>query len=74
MDRVRYTIEIPGGTVGWKLLREQKEQLIRMSFRTNTRSADCVALEGVINFLDYLQDEAVNAGYLEDDIFGKDTE
>ena len=54
--------------INWALLREQKAALVRMAMT----GQDNQALDGIINLLDTLQDEAVSSGLADEEIvFGE---
>ena len=53
--------------INWALLREQKAALVRMAMT----GQDNQALDGIINLLDALQDEAVRSGLTDaENVFG----
>ena len=66
--KVTITLE----NVDWKLLQEQKESLVKHAMDTKESDLrDC--LDGVINFLDAIQDAAVNQNQVtEKEVFGID--
>ena len=54
--------------INWALLREQKSALVRMAMT----GQDNQALDGIVNLLDNLQDEAVSSGLADEvTVFGK---
>ena len=56
-------------SVDWPLLRKQKAALLRKTFDMLRDDPDAVLLEGLIELLDHIQDEA--AAYLgEEAVFG----
>jgi hypothetical protein len=61
--------------IDWELLREQKHQLIALAFSDTATIKETEALEGVINLLDTIQDEAVSSGLADEEtVFGKKTD
>ncbi|MEK9137385.1 MAG: hypothetical protein AAB393_09700, partial [Bacteroidota bacterium] len=52
------TISIPTHTVDWPLLRKQKEELVRVMMDKKTTRPLQEALEGIVGFLDDVQDRA----------------
>lgn len=65
-----YNIEIKN--VDLNLLRQQKEKLIELQYRTFDNGSPVIltkeyeALEGIINLIDHIQDEAVNQHSLDE--------
>jgi len=51
-------VGIPADTVDWTLLRKQKAELVRVMMNKKTRRPLRDALEGIIGFLDDVQDRA----------------
>ena len=63
------------GTPDWKLLRQQKLHLLEIldDKKSNVTAEQRQSIEGLINFLDSVQDAAVTSKlYTEEDVFGKE--
>jgi len=54
----RKTVSIPADTVDWALLRKQKAELVRVMMNKRTRRPLREVLEGIVGFLDDVQDRA----------------
>jgi hypothetical protein len=63
------TIELEN--VDWIMLREQKLQLLlQLSFLERTQQIKkAEGLQGLLNFIDYLQDQAVTAGVPKEHVY-----
>lgn len=60
--------------INWKDLRKQKQTLVQLSIKYNA-IGDVITsenLEGVISLIDEIQDEALSAGFTEEEVFGKE--
>ena len=58
-------------TLNWPLLRDQKQTLLMLRDNVHVTPADAEHLDGIINLIDALQDEAVDSGSVsETEVFG----
>lgn len=57
--------------INWEMLRAQKEILLGMAMRVDHPPYETLALDGIINLLDAIQDEAVDSGIADEvTVFG----
>lgn len=72
-DDVPFPPPQPG--IDWPLLRTQKNHLVAMAMRPNCPAAQAEVLDGVVNLLDSIQDDAVAKGQAtEAEVFGSEDE
>jgi len=76
---MNYDIKIKG--IDLDLLREQKEVLLKLQWRSDSsgtnivNSKEFLALEGIVNLIDHIQDEAVEQHSLdENEVFNLNKE
>lgn len=78
-EDVTYPTEMVIRCPDWKLLREQKDTLLKINFNEkdypNLTKKDINHIEGIIEFIDYIQDTAVDeCGLPENKVFRKNKE
>ena len=71
MLRVTESVDITINNVDWELLQEQKFILLLLSANTQNHEKHRAAAAGVVNFIEYIQDQAVDAGVPETVVFGE---
>ncbi len=50
------------GNMNWELLRQQKRSLVELRLGSVVTAEQAESIEGMINFLDYIQDQVVDTG------------
>lgn len=58
--------------IDWPLLRKQKLMLVSMANDEDRLTSEVEVLDGILNFFDALQDDAVKSGVCEHIVFGCD--
>ncbi len=48
--------------MNWELLRQQKRSLVELRLGSVVTAEQAESIEGMINFLDYIQDQVVDTG------------
>lgn len=66
---MKATVTVTIENVDWKLLRRQKQTVLDALARPGITKDD-PDLDGLVNFLDHIQDQAVAAGVPEKEVFG----